>query len=214
MYVVYKVTNILNNMIYIGATKNLKRRMNEHKSHSKKKGNRFYEAICEYGFENFKFDVLYKCESKEEVFEKEQYYIEKYDSTNDSVGYNQTKGGIGGMTHDITGRNNPMYGRKMTEEQKRNLSAKIKGRKDSEETRKKKSEALKGKKKTREATLKRSKPISVINVYTGDIIHFDSRNEMERTIHTNTNVILNGGTTKTGYKLYVEQSQETIEKVS
>lgn len=214
MYVVYKATNTINNKIYVGATKDLKRRIREHKSHSKHGGNKFYDAICMYGFENFTFEVLYESDNKEDIFEKEIYYINKLNSLNDEVGYNQANGGIGGKTHDVSGNKNPMCGRQLTEEQKQQISEKLKGRKDSEETRLKKSIAMKGKKKTKEQILKRSKPISVINIHTGEILNFISRAEMERTIHTNTNVIINGGTTKSGYRLYIEQSQETIESIA
>lgn len=47
-------------------------------------------AFRKYGIENFSFEILEEC-SKEDLDDKEVYYISKYDSYFN--GYNQTTGG-------------------------------------------------------------------------------------------------------------------------
>ena len=73
MYI-YKITNLVNNKVYIGKTKrtNPKRRWNEHVSHAfnkSRKGKRMVisRAIRKYGKENFKFEVLHKCLNGKEL---------------------------------------------------------------------------------------------------------------------------------------------------
>lgn len=91
---IYKITNTLNNKVYIGQTvKTVERRFNQHKNNSNKPYFSqivLYKAFNKYGFENF------KCETIEEVpnellNEREKYWIEYYDSYFD--GYNSTLGG-------------------------------------------------------------------------------------------------------------------------
>ena len=225
MYVVYKATNIVNNKIYIGATNNLKRRMNEHKNHAKKDKSRFHDAILEYGFSNFSFEVLYECENKKEAFEKEVELIALYNTMRDDIGYNEIKGGIGGQTHDVSGKNNPMYGKVYTDEERTSLSMKLKGRIITQEHRDKISKGLKGKKKSEthvenlSKALKGNLPpnaisVSVINVNSNEILHFKSLAEMERTLKCSRGTLCKGNITRSGYKMYTEKSQETIEDIA
>ena len=51
-----------------------------------------YRAIKKYGIENFDFEVIEEC-SKEQLNDKEIYWISYYDSCNLDKGYNLTKGG-------------------------------------------------------------------------------------------------------------------------
>jgi group I intron endonuclease len=89
---VYSVKNIINDKRYIGQSIDVARRMNEHKSRREnnrkyKTNNELYREIEEYGLENFKFEILEECK-KEELFEKETYWINYYLSNID--GYNKT----------------------------------------------------------------------------------------------------------------------------
>lgn len=91
---IYKITNTLNNKIYIGQTiKSVEKRFQQHKNNSNKPYFSqivLYKAFNKYGIENF------KCEQIEEVIneqldDREKYWIEYYDSYFD--GYNSTLGG-------------------------------------------------------------------------------------------------------------------------
>ena len=89
---IYKITNKMNNKVYIGQSNNLERRKKEH--FNWKLNNRQYidELISDLGADNFLFEIIEYC-SQSELDEKEKYWIEYYNSFYD--GYNRTKGGAG-----------------------------------------------------------------------------------------------------------------------
>jgi group I intron endonuclease len=87
---IYKITNIINEKIYVGKSKNPKVRWRQHKSHSKKRNTKLYCAMRKYGIENFTFQILEQC-LESQVNEKETYYISLLEPY-----YNMTNGGDGG----------------------------------------------------------------------------------------------------------------------
>jgi len=94
---IYKVTNKINGKIYIGQSVNIEDRWRNHKfkpfyEKSGQYNSLFYKAIRKYGIENFIFEVVEECK-KEELDEKEKYWIKYYDSNNLEKGYNLTDGG-------------------------------------------------------------------------------------------------------------------------
>ena len=89
---IYKITNQVNNKSYIGQSVNIKRRWNDHRSHAYEKKTTLQKAMCKYGIDNFKFEILEECKIKE-LNDKEKYYIKYYDTYNN--GYNETLGGSG-----------------------------------------------------------------------------------------------------------------------
>lgn len=90
---IYKITNQINDMCYIGQSTDIARRWKDHAKCGlgidTKAGNKLYQAMHEYGLHNFSFELLEEC-SREELDEKEKNFIEIYDSKN--FGYNITKG--------------------------------------------------------------------------------------------------------------------------
>ena len=88
MYV-YKITNLINNKIYIGITNDYKRRWSNHKSC---KTSLIGKAIQKYKVENFNFEILYSNLSIEEASNKEIELIKQYDCIVPN-GYNISKGG-------------------------------------------------------------------------------------------------------------------------
>ena len=98
---IYKITNIENNLIYIGCTINsLDKRFYEHlyrcfKTDYKSK---LYNSMKKYGQENFIIELIEECDLSV-IYETEKKYIEQYDSYNN--GLNATLGGEGclGYTH-------------------------------------------------------------------------------------------------------------------
>lgn len=141
MALVYKITNKINNKIYIGWTgKTLEARWDRHKSDAiKNRDNRkFYNAIRKYGIDLWVIEVLMDNITIIEAKEKEKEFIKIFDSYNS--GYNSTLGGDG---------NNGII---MSEESNQKRSAALKGIKKSEST----IEKFKQRKSTPEENLKRS----------------------------------------------------------
>lgn len=88
---IYKTTNIVNNKIYIGFdTKDRDDYLGS--------GKLIKRAIKKYGIENFRKEILEKCQTKDEFCEREKFWIKKLNSYN-SVGYNIANGGEGGDTY-------------------------------------------------------------------------------------------------------------------
>ena len=99
MLIVYKVTNIKNNKIYIGITTtslHKRRKGHEHAWSCKtKKATYFDQCLHKEGLENFKWEVIDETANNlYELSNLERYYIKKYNSFYDTgYGYNRTTGG-------------------------------------------------------------------------------------------------------------------------
>lgn len=95
--IIYKATNVINGKVYIGQTTNtLEYRKSQHFRETrseKKKNSYFHNAIAKYGEENFIFEQIDSAANMDELNEKEQYWIQFYDSTNENFGYNLDSGG-------------------------------------------------------------------------------------------------------------------------
>ena len=147
---IYKITNTINNKVYIGQTsKTIEERFAAHVRCASSKVNRYlYDAMNHYGYDKFSIEQIEVCEDHL-LDDREIYWIAYYQSTNPDYGYNMTEGGGGGDT--FTGR---------TEEAKQQfreaVSKRQLGTKRSKETIEKQSKALKGRKLTKEHCLKLS----------------------------------------------------------
>lgn len=92
---IYKITNINNDLIYVGCTINsLEQRFYEHiyrcfKTDYKSK---LYNSIRKYGIENFKIDLIEECDLSL-IYETEKKYIKEFDTYEN--GLNSTLGGEG-----------------------------------------------------------------------------------------------------------------------
>ena len=86
---IYKITNKINNKIYIGQSINIEERW---KKHIYSPSNSLvHQAIAKYGVQSFTFEVLEECAS-EQLNEHEVYWIAHYNSVI-PFGYNKTEGG-------------------------------------------------------------------------------------------------------------------------
>lgn len=88
---IYKITNNINNKIYIGSSKNITHRWDQHISelyshiHS---NNRLQADYNLYGINAFTFEILEVVLDFNKLLNKEQKYILKYKSYNPKIGYN------------------------------------------------------------------------------------------------------------------------------
>lgn len=94
---IYKITNLINNKIYIGKTQSeLILRVRRHCHEARIKTNRyFYDSINHYGWDNFSVNVIEVCPSLSELNNREIFWIDYYKSNNKENGYNLTIGGDG-----------------------------------------------------------------------------------------------------------------------
>lgn len=91
MFEVYKITNLINNKVYIGqSARGAKQRFHRHiqDAVSERLDTHFARAIRKYGAENFVVEVIDTADTQEELNRKEQYWIREYDSIRH--GYNET----------------------------------------------------------------------------------------------------------------------------
>ena len=99
MSYIYKITNDINDKIYIGKTDfSIEKRFKEHCQDAFRDRNEkrpLYAAMRKYGIEHFKIELV---EETENPVEREIYWIGFYDGYNQ--GYNATKGGDGKRLYD------------------------------------------------------------------------------------------------------------------
>jgi len=97
--VVYCFTNQINNKKYIGQTYWEKQRFNCHKQCYG--DSVFHSAIKKYGFENFKYEILFRSDDVEELNNKEIEYIKTFNTLVPN-GYNIDPGGRNNKHPKIT----------------------------------------------------------------------------------------------------------------
>lgn len=90
--IIYCAYNKINNKRYIGQTI---QRLCERKAahYSKDKEIYFHRALHKYEYNDWEWSEIDTAESKQELDEKEQYWIEYYETCNPKKGYNIQKGG-------------------------------------------------------------------------------------------------------------------------
>lgn len=101
MAFIYKITNQINNKLYIGKTSlsSVEERFKEHIQDSKRERYEkrpLYDAMNKYGIENFTIEQIEEVVNDEIASQREIYWINKlrtYIGFNDCNGYNATLGG-------------------------------------------------------------------------------------------------------------------------
>lgn len=132
---IYKITNLVNNKVYIGASKNAEKRWSEHRRSVKSP---IHSDLETYGLENFKFEILLEC-PEDMLAQWERDMICLYDADDLEKGYNSRDD----RPYSLR-RNESLRGRKLSEETRRKISESRKGITHSDEAKRKISEAKKG----------------------------------------------------------------------
>lgn len=119
---IYIIENKINEKFYIGSAVNITKRWGEHLFHLSKgshKNKKLQNSFNKYGKLCFEFLIVETC-LKEELIEREQYWIDVLSATKDGFNINPRAG-------NALGRKFP--GRKLSEEHKRKLVASKIGKK-------------------------------------------------------------------------------------
>lgn len=180
-FIIYKLTNLKNNKIYIGQTINkIEVRINRHFYMSYKNPKCLIDkSINKYGVDCFICEIIEYCNNITELNEKEYYWILYYKSLIPN-GYNISEGGNNKhlsestkkllsninkgkkvseetkqkIKESTTQEKNHFYGKKHTEESKRKMSIFQKNKIISEESKRKMSLSQKGRKHSEETKQK------------------------------------------------------------
>lgn len=93
---IYKITNKLDNKVYIGQSIDITRRYAEHfsETYCRNSHDYFHTCLLFYGFDNFTFEII------KETYDLdywEMFFIQLYRSNNHEFGYNSTEGGTHGI---------------------------------------------------------------------------------------------------------------------
>ena len=138
---IYKITNLANNKVYIGQSTDVNKRIKEghiyklkKNKHNNKHLQMSWNKYCE---DNFKFEIIEECDTPS-LNEREQYWMDYYKSYDKNYGYNIIPNANSnlGWSHSeeskkkisiaTTKENNPFFGKRHTEENKKIMSKKRK----------------------------------------------------------------------------------------
>jgi group I intron endonuclease len=158
MHYLYKITDTLNNKVYIGQSNKETERWRQHKYLARQDMPIQYvhRAMKKYDIENFTYEVIAMCKTQEDADQTEMLLIKQYDSHNKDNGYNVALGGDHAWNAGLLKEQQPMFGKHHTEESKLKSSISNTGKKKpkTEEWRKQMSEAHKGQVRSPEAIKK------------------------------------------------------------
>ena len=145
--VVYKIINKINDKKYIGSTKDKKKRWKEHRRKLRKGCHEniyLQRSWDKYGSINFEFSVVEKVDKSSNLIEREQYYMDEFESEYNIVpkadGSEMSEDTRAKISESKKGEKHPLYGEHRSEETKRRIGEGNKGKELSKKTKRKISE--------------------------------------------------------------------------
>ena len=147
---IYLWKNLINGKLYVGQTQNFYQRAKQYQR-NKEKNRIIGKAINKYGFDNFDISILEKDVPLDKLDEREQYWMDYYQSYDLNIGYNlcSEAGTTRGFKHSEEtkqalsqnhkqfyidhpekirrGKDNPAYGRHITPENSKKMSERLIG---------------------------------------------------------------------------------------
>jgi len=143
---IYKITNKMNGKFYIGSSKDIDNRWNDHKKHLNGDYHcnpKLQHSWNFHGKDNFDFSVIEEVVDSNKLYDREQFYLDTFRPYMRDIGYNICPNATGGdnITHSpnrdefiqkmstiSSGENNPMFGKKHSEDTINKQKEKAKGR--------------------------------------------------------------------------------------
>lgn len=118
MQAIYQIRNKVNSKIYIGSTNDVRLRWNNHRSSLNRGAHEnpyLQNAWDKHGEDNFEFSILEEVNDNNRI-EREIHFLNENKSCDREIGYN-----IDENPSDKSGKNNPFYGKKHSQETKQRL---------------------------------------------------------------------------------------------
>jgi len=185
---VYRFTNLTNGKSYVGSSVNLSRRFYLYYNIShllKQKSSLICRALLKYGYSNFKLEIFEYCEPTASI-QREQHYLDLLEpsynvlkTAGSSLGHKHCLETKAKISQALLGKNNPNFGRKISEETRDKMAEAKLGRKLSEETRAKMS-----------ASSARGISVKILDLDTNQVTEFDSVRKAADSINSHKNTIL------------------------
>ena len=207
---IYQIRNLVNGKIYIGSAVNLHARWQKHLSclrHNKHCNIKLQNAYNKYGKDNIVFEIVELVPNKEQLLDREQYYIDTLNTVNEGYNICPIAGNTTGVFHteetiqkmkiahsnisEETRRRMSEAGKRrgpLSEETKRRISKTLKGKTLSSTHRENLSKALKGRCKGMYTGSARYNAKSVMCIETGVI--YGAISEASRETHTDRTAII------------------------
>jgi len=134
-FIIYKITNLINEKIYIG--KHQTKKLDDGYMGS---GKRLKDAIKHYGIENFRKEILFQFDNEEEMNLKESELVTK-NFVKEDTNYNMCPGGNGGFGYINNNGIVKFKGKHHSDDSKKKMghpnNDHFKGKKHSDESKKK-----------------------------------------------------------------------------